>query len=187
MRKYTLSKCYACYSGYPCAKKAGKIPRKLKKKLKRFTEYSQRQMGLFEDVSSCNAGSWYRDYYRKYMHLLPFFRKHRKAISFLREYLDYRFNLTDEYQLGWTWEDDNGLFCYGGVMPFKYVKDPEDKTWAYSELVDFFLEFFNIEGIPEFIRSDKDLLKFIARQTKNPKEKIPGVKYYVEEELEQLD
>lgn len=169
-KRVRFSKCYGCSAGYSdykrCKPAKHRISRKQKKLLKRFiasvSPFMQYEWGY---ADSCNPrAAWYDT--KKLLHLIPFCEKWRNELMMLNggdEYSSEGIYLDDKGRICWKWEYDNGLYTEIGLMPFCYSKEDEGKTWAYSELHEFFncLTKGRVERCPEYVKSDLNLLTFI--------------------------
>jgi hypothetical protein len=162
-----IGKCFACWSGYPCVKN-NKLPRKKKKRLLKFYDllgHYFNQSYMIDMVSSCTLASDYKAL-KPYFHLFGYYKKNKEKINFILKIADEKFGcepvilVFDKggFTFQWVWEDDNGLYCTEGSMPFIYEKAKFDKTWSGSETEDLLRQL----GIPhESVKNDRELIQAV--------------------------
>lgn len=169
-RKSYFTKCFACWAGYAKCKKE-KISRRQKKKLKKFllTVSPFLKIEMFGESTSCNLSSDYKRY-KHLFHLINIVLKYKKAFDVFKNYYEdccESIYIDNNGRLSWYWEDDNGLYCYDGLMPFCYSEKEAGKTWAFSEvksLVEYHIDDDRFSYHSE-INSDLDLLKFLNKKS----------------------
>jgi len=158
-RTYKLSKCFPCFNGYGCDRSGRRLPRKKKKAFKKVMPFIE--FDFMGDVSSCDIGHHYKRY-TDWIRWTKFFEKHGKVIRFLKqnwfefEMEEFVIDIEDgKPTLFWTWEDDNGLYTYGGRMKALYKKDAPDDTWAHEETKNLIrklgLDYDSIESLKDIV------------------------------------
>lgn len=169
IKTYKLSKCFPCFSGHECDRSGRRLPRKKKKAFKKILPFIH--FGFMEDVSSCDIGHAYK-HHQHWLRWSKFFKKHGDVIIFIKnnwfefDVEEFVIDIEDGVPtLFWCWEDDNGLYCYGGRMKALYYKDEPDETWSHSETKTFIkklgLNYKSIESFKDIVEQlDLDKCKY---------------------------
>jgi len=166
MKKHKFSKCFACFLGDDCA--GTRLSRKKKKYMKKMISsvLLSEGVGAYCYPDSCDLGGAYESLISR----MKIAEKNLKYEAALLRILgtddgDEGITIKSDMSLNWNWEGDNGLYSYGGTMPFQYQVD-DSGTWAFSATKDLVEELgFSLKEVC----SDRDLIMAVHNQIRERK------------------
>jgi hypothetical protein len=151
--------------------KNSNIPRKKKKKLKKFLQkYSWICNIDFFDMNKCNIGVYYKDMH-KYFSIEPLFKKYKKEIIFLfrnynskygSNYLNYEeldgSIINENFELELYYENDD-YYCNSGLDKVNWNNE---ECWTYKSMNNISqnlfgmpLHYLKIENFKDFLEEMK--------------------------------